>query len=279
MTRYDTPPGPYALDRIESLNGYKIPDLVIQERSTEPVVAALLELATDAQAAAAAAPDDHDLQNYSYALSRHYAMLRECRSLDALAKTAADLDQRLAAWPALEVRLTDDIDAAMTDLRALQTYVKPGRGVRRIWFSPPVDELSRGALDPETVAGLASRIPEIGLTAFIDGVIATLCEAPWAREGDFFHFDYFADPARRLEFLSAAEDLLPKIRALRKLATEFQQHAKLKEEAAKAREKVRDKWAKARGGEVFPVHMCKLIKEILDRRHVAEPDGALTALT
>src|SRR4051812_20626272 len=161
-------------------------------------------------------------------------MLRECRGLDALAKTAADLDQQLAAQPDFEVRLAHGIEAAMADLRASQNYVKPGLGVVRIWLTRPVEELSRGALDRKTVADLADKVPEIGLTAFLDGVIATLCGAPWAREGDFFRFTYFADPARRLDFLSASDELLPKVRSLRKLATELERYRMLKEEAAKA---------------------------------------------
>ena len=244
-----------------------IPDLVIEARETRPVVEALLELATNAEREAAADPDNRDLQDYAYAICRQYVCLRECNGIANLAKRTAELDDHLAERPIAEAKLAAGIEAAMAELRLLESYVKPGLSrVGRIRLKPPVDELLRGALGPKAVADLAERIQDIGATVFLDGVIATLREAPWAREGHFFHFAYFADPARRLEFLAACDGLIPKIQALRRQAVEVEGFPKAEVEAAKARKKVHEKWLKTRAGESFPPHIGSLVKEILDRQ-------------
>lgn len=86
-------------------------------------------------------------------------MLRECRGLDALAKTAADLDQRLAAWPFTANKVEEDygIDSLCQLLEPV-TATLAGRDDGRSRLLTLSPSLHANAGDFETCAPSADQL-------------------------------------------------------------------------------------------------------------------------
>ncbi|MGS5087114.1 hypothetical protein ACVC7V_11455 [Hydrogenophaga sp. A37] len=241
-------------------------DLLIKE-GRDAVLQALRELATTAQSDLHVHPKNAELEAYAYSITWHYSCLWRGKKLHRLVEKATDNEAQATKLKQEMVNFRSRFDAAMSELRALQKYVKL-HGMHANSLIPPwptIDEPVPGGLAPEA---LARNSASYRSDLLLEGVAAMLRGAPWTRAG--FVGEYHADPLQRLEFLDACQALLLKIEALKRSGTKSVcMEKRLKEteaEAVVARGKAVAEWDKIRQGQPIPPTLWNLAREAIDRR-------------
>jgi hypothetical protein len=237
-------------------------DLLILE-GCDVVVQALRDLAITAQQNLQAHPENAELLAYTCSMTWHYFCLWRGKKLRSLIRKAADKRSQATKLKQDMADFRCGVDSAMSELRALQKYVKLfGMHAHSILSPLPttVKPVFFG-LAPATIASLSESFRS---DLFLDGVAEALREAPWTdmRLGN----EYYADPLQRLEFLEACQKLLPTIEALKSLAIKSARLEEAEAEAVEARDKAQLEWGTLLEGRPYPPSLGRLAREAIDLR-------------